>query len=518
MTHLPDLDLKPSMTWDFGPLNPRKSTTGLIAHPPNSEDLTIRVSKSNAGASQNHNLFQLDVPRMVMTASVTVSFTTLKNTSTEDPNSPISTVVFKTTGPFNLPTTPRMLPANQNFSKTLMSFQEKKSNASVMRIILTSMTMVFNTSKSTGEVSMLREMLRKPKLELKLKLRLPLRPLLKPPREKLLRMPRKLPLRREPLRRRPQQMPPPPKLKLPKKLLKPQDWLLLLLRMLRKEKSFSLKPKRLRKLLLRLPLRRNSLKKPKLTRKKWRDLEPNNKPEKLREKSKRLLPPRRKLKPRLRLKQRPRKPDKRKRKLDSLLKLKRDQLSPKECKLLWNKPLLMLSRHKKKLWLRKRNKKPGEEKERTERESKERQENLLKSKERRLRLLKSREELTRKLQERRPRPKLLRRLSKKQQDDEHAEQLRLDQEAHEKALAEQKAKDDLLKAQRAEELAQSQEDIRAAQEAAAKAQKAFEDAEEERKKVAAHKKQLAEDLAQKEAEAKNAEAAAKVAAQAQKQA
>merc|ERR1719329_1801911 len=97
MTHLPDLDLKPSMTWDFGPLNPRKSTTGLIAHPPNSEDLTIRVSKSNAGASQNHNLFQLDVPRMVMTASVTVSFTTLKNTSTEDPNSPISTVVFKTT-------------------------------------------------------------------------------------------------------------------------------------------------------------------------------------------------------------------------------------------------------------------------------------------------------------------------------------------------------------------------------------------------------------------------------------
>merc|ERR1719329_514952 len=216
MTHLPDLDLKPSMTWDFGPLNPRKSTTGLIAHPPNSEDLTIRVSKSNAGASQNHNLFQLDVPRMVMTASVTVSFTTLKNTSMEDPNSPISTVVFKTTGPFNLPTTPRMLPANQNFSKTLMSFQEKKSNASVMRIILTSMTMVFNTSKSTGEVSMLREM--------------------------LLRMPRKPPLRREPLRRRPQQMPPPPKLKLPKKLLKPQDWLLLLLRMLRKEKSFSLKP------------------------------------------------------------------------------------------------------------------------------------------------------------------------------------------------------------------------------------------------------------------------------------
>merc|ERR1719329_200876 len=344
MTHLPDLDLKPSMTWDFGPLNPRKSTTGLIAHPPNSEDLTIRVSKSNAGASQNHNLFQLDVPRMVMTASVTVSFTTLKNTSMEDPNSPISTVVFKTTGPFNLPTTPRMLPANQNFSKTLMSFQEKKSNASVMRIILTSMTMVFNTSKSTGEVSMLREMLRKPKLELKLKLRLPLRPLLKklllqqpelrkkppkpklepllkPQREKLLRMPRKPPLRREPLRRRPQQMPPPPKLKLPKKLLKPQDWLLLLLRMLRKEKSFSLKPKRLRKLLLRLPLRRNSLKKPKLTRMKWRDLEPNNKPEKSREKSKRLLPPRRKLKPRLRLKQRPRKPDKRKRKLASLLKL-----------------------------------------------------------------------------------------------------------------------------------------------------------------------------------------------------
>merc|ERR1719503_336696 len=245
----------------------------------------------------------------------------------EDPNSPISTVVFKTTGPFNLPTTPRMLPANQNFSKTLMSFQEKKSNASVMRIILTSMTMVFNTSKSTGEVSMLREMLRKPKLELKLKLRLPLRPqlkkppelllkrkpmprklllqqpelrkkppkpklepLLKPQREKLLRMPRKPPLRREPLRRRPQQMPPPPKLKLPKKLLKPQDWLLLLLRMLRKEKSFSLKPKRPRKLLLRLPLRRNSLKKPKLTRKKWRDLEPNNKPEKSREKSKRLLP------------------------------------------------------------------------------------------------------------------------------------------------------------------------------------------------------------------------------------
>merc|ERR1719329_1472235 len=354
MTHLPDLDLKPSMTWDFGPPNPRKSTTGLIAHPPNSEDLTIRVSKSNAGASQNHNLFQLDVPRMVMTASVTVSFTTLKNTSTEDPDSPISTVVFKTTGPFNLPTTPRMLPANLNFSKTLMSFQEKKSNASVMRIILTSMTMVFNTSKSTGEVSMLREMLRKPKLELKLKLRLPLRPLLKKPpelllkrkpmprklllqqpelrkkppkpklepllkpqREKLLRMPRKLPLRREPLRRRPQQM--------------PQDWLLLLLRMLRKEKSFSLKPKRPRKLLSRLPLRRNSLKKPKLTRKKWRDLEPSNKPEKSREKSKRLLPPRRKLKPRLRLKQRPRKPDKRKRKLDSLLKLKRDQLRPKEC-------------------------------------------------------------------------------------------------------------------------------------------------------------------------------------------
>merc|ERR1719329_1339485 len=315
MTHLPDLDLKPSMTWDFGPLNPRKSTTGLIAHPPNSEDLTIRVSKSNAGASQNHNLFQLDVPRMVMTASVTVSFTTLKNTSTEDPNSPISTVVFKTTGPFNLPTTPRMLPSNQNFSKTLMSFQEKKSNASVMRIILTSMTMVFNTSKSTGEVSMLREMLRKPKLELKLKLRLPLRPLLKKPPELLLKrkpMPRKLllqqpelrkkppkpklepllkPQREKLLRRRPQQMPPPPKLKLPKKLLKPQDWLLLLLRMLRKEKSFSLKPKRPRKLLLRLPLRRNSLKKPKLTRKKWRDLEPNNKPEKSREKSKRLLPP-----------------------------------------------------------------------------------------------------------------------------------------------------------------------------------------------------------------------------------
>merc|ERR1719329_1123593 len=317
MTHLPDLDLKPSMTWDFGPLNPRKSTTGLIAHPPNSEDLTIRVSKSNAGASQNHNLFQLDVPRMGMTASVTVSFTTLKNTSMEDPNSPISTVVFKTTGPFNLPTTPRMLPANQNFSKTLMSFQEKKSNASVMRIILTSMTMVFNTSKSTGEVSMLREMLRKPKLELKLKLRLPLRPLLKKPPELLLKrkpMPRKLLLQQPELRKKP----PKPKLE---PLLKPQDWLLLLLRMLRKEKSFSLKPKRPRKLLLRLPLRRNSLKKPKLTRKKWRDLEPNNKPEKSREKSKRLLPPKRKLKPRLRLKQRPRKPDKRKRKLDSLLKL-----------------------------------------------------------------------------------------------------------------------------------------------------------------------------------------------------
>ena len=190
----------------------------MIALLPNSEELPTKISQSNAGVSQNHNRFQLDVPRMVMTASVTVSFIILKSILMADPNSPISTVVLTTTGLSKTPTTPKMLPANQNFSRIPMSFQEKINNASVMKINLTSTKMVFNTSRSTGEVSMLREMPRRPKLELKPKLKLPLRPLPKNPPELLLKrnpMPPKLLLQQKELPRKP----PKPKLE---PTLKPQ--------------------------------------------------------------------------------------------------------------------------------------------------------------------------------------------------------------------------------------------------------------------------------------------------------
>lgn len=157
--------------------------------------------------------------------------------------------------------------------------------------------------------------------------------------------------------------------------------------MLKLEKSFSLKPKRPRKLLLRPPLKTDSPKKPHLMRKKWRDLDPNNKLEKSKEKSKKLSLPLRKPKPRLKLIQRPRPPDKRKRKPDSPLKLKRDLLRPKECKPPWSKLSLMPSRPNKKLLRRKRSKKKEEEPGMRRREPLERLRNSPKSKERRPRLL-----------------------------------------------------------------------------------------------------------------------------------
>jgi len=106
--------------------------------------ILTQSSKSNAGVNQSHKKSQLDVPTTEVTASVTVLFTSPKSIKLALLNSLISILVSKTIGLFKMLTKPITKLAVQSFSRTLMLFQVRTSNASAMRTNLISARMVSN--------------------------------------------------------------------------------------------------------------------------------------------------------------------------------------------------------------------------------------------------------------------------------------------------------------------------------------------------------------------------------------